>query len=186
MRHIKLSHEVVHARYDEPTGKWHVRVRRPKADALAETEEIEDTADLLLTAYGALSRWNMPEIPGLENFKGVLHHSAGFDPEDKSWEEVADQWRDKRVGVVGVVRLASTSLCGPLLEVTALSVDRARARCRLCLRSNRAFPSSSTMSAERRGSLFRSEATPSRSSWGATSHLPRIVRSLSLVFRPLC
>ena len=55
MRYIKLSHEVVHARYDEPGGKWHVRIRRQKADAQGETEEIEDTADVLLTAFGALS-----------------------------------------------------------------------------------------------------------------------------------
>ncbi|KAH9925847.1 FAD/NAD-P-binding domain-containing protein [Epithele typhae] len=101
-RYIRLNHEVVHARYDEPTAKWHVRVCRVKPDAPGETEEIEDSADVLFTAFGTLSRWQMPDIPGLKDFEGELHHSAGFDPGEKTWQEVAEQWRDKRVGVVGV------------------------------------------------------------------------------------
>ena len=71
MRYIHLQHEVIHARYDEPTGKWHVRVRRPKADAPAgtsETEEIEDVGDMLVTAFGAITRWKWPEIEGLQDF----------------------------------------------------------------------------------------------------------------------
>ena len=37
-------HEVVHARYAEDTGKWHVRVRRlaPSADGGEEFERVED------------------------------------------------------------------------------------------------------------------------------------------------
>ena len=43
MRHIKLQHEVVHARYDEQAGKWHVRIRCPKpGGSEGETEEFED------------------------------------------------------------------------------------------------------------------------------------------------
>ena len=103
MRYIKLSHEVVHARYDEPTGKWHVHVRRAKPDAPGGTEEVEDTADVLLTAIGALSRWKMPDIPGLADYAGELHHSAGFDPYPKTWQEIAEPWANKRVGVIGVV-----------------------------------------------------------------------------------
>ena len=70
MRYIRLQHEVIHARYDEPTGKWHVRIRRPHPDTGA-LEEIEDTADVLVTAIGSLSRWKWPDIDGLQNFLSV-------------------------------------------------------------------------------------------------------------------
>ncbi|KAI0635260.1 hypothetical protein C8Q77DRAFT_1054047 [Trametes polyzona] len=101
MRYIRLQREVVHAEYDEPIGKWHVRVHRPNPDTGA-LEEIEDSADVLMSAMGLLSRWKWPDIDGLKVFKGELHHSAGFEPTPKSWEEVAESWKDKKVGVIGV------------------------------------------------------------------------------------
>ncbi|PIL26744.1 hypothetical protein GSI_11158 [Ganoderma sinense ZZ0214-1] len=100
MQYIKLSHEVVHARYDEPTGQWHVRLRRPNPTTGA-LEEVEDVADVLFTAFGALTRWKMPDIPGLNDFKGELHHTAGYKPSGKTWESDLERWKDKRVGVVG-------------------------------------------------------------------------------------
>lgn len=103
MRYIRLQHEVVHAQYDTPTGKWLVRVRRPNAET-GVMEEFEDSGDVLVTAVGALSRWKWPEIEGLREFKGELQHSAGFEPGPKTWEEVAAGWADKTVGVIGVVR----------------------------------------------------------------------------------
>lgn len=102
MRYIKLQHEVIHAQYDEDAGKWHVRVRRPNPET-GVPEEIDDTANVLLTALGSLSRWKWPDIDGLQDFKGELHHSAGFDPNDKTWQEVAKAWEGKNVGVIGVV-----------------------------------------------------------------------------------
>ncbi len=103
MRYIKLRHEMVHARYDEATCKWHVRIRRPKAGSQTEFEEFEDVADVFLTAFGALSRWKWPDIPGREDFKGEVYHTAQFDPEGGSWEQVAGGWKDKKVGVIGSV-----------------------------------------------------------------------------------
>ncbi|KAI0763010.1 FAD/NAD(P)-binding domain-containing protein [Fomes fomentarius] len=105
MRYIKLKHEVVHAQYEETTGKWHVRIRRSKVDAdndSDESEEFEDTADILVTAFGAITRWTMPEFEGIHEFKGDLHHTAGFNPQEKTWIEAAEKWKDKRVGVIGV------------------------------------------------------------------------------------
>ncbi|KAI0763006.1 FAD/NAD(P)-binding domain-containing protein [Fomes fomentarius] len=100
-KYIKLRHEVVHARYDEPTGKWHIRIRRPRENS-DELEEFEDVADMLVTAFGAISRWKMPDFEGAETFKGELHHTAGWNPEEKTWVEAAEKWKDKRVGVIGV------------------------------------------------------------------------------------
>ncbi|CDO72702.1 hypothetical protein BN946_scf184985.g122 [Trametes cinnabarina] len=99
--HIKLGHEVTHAQYDEPSGKWHVRIRRTHP-ATGKVEQFEDTGDVLFTAFGSLDRWSWPDIKGLETFKGELHHSAGFDPCGKAWQEVAEAWKDKTVGIIGV------------------------------------------------------------------------------------
>ena len=64
MRFIRLEHELTHAEYDEKTGKWHFRIRRPAMNAAereggsSETgafEEIEDSADLFISATGYVS-----------------------------------------------------------------------------------------------------------------------------------
>ena len=114
MQHIKLNHEVVRAQYDAPRGQWRIRVRvsgahtvNPlNADASAadgEIEEIEDVADVLVTAVGPISRWTLPDIAGIGDFKGELHHSAGYVPKGRTWHEDAEAWGDKRVGVIGSV-----------------------------------------------------------------------------------
>ncbi|KZT66595.1 FAD/NAD(P)-binding domain-containing protein [Daedalea quercina L-15889] len=122
MRYIKLQHRVVHALYDEPSGKWHLRIRRrlnldaqppsapppntasPSSDTEEGYEEFEDTADILFTGVGSLSRWKWPEIDGLKAFEGKLFHTADFEVGDgnKTWQEATHNWRDKRIGVIGV------------------------------------------------------------------------------------
>ncbi|OBZ65862.1 putative sterigmatocystin biosynthesis monooxygenase stcW [Grifola frondosa] len=101
MRYIKLQHELVHAQYDEPSGKWHLRIRRPAAQE-GQFEEFEDTADFFVTAVGALSNWEWPDVQGLKDFKGQLFHSAAFEVGDKTWQEAVKDWKDKKVGVIGV------------------------------------------------------------------------------------
>ena len=103
MQHIKLNHEVVRAQYDAPRGQWRVRVRVLCADAEAGESEIDDVADVLVTAVGPISRWTLPDIAGIDAFKGELHHSAGYVPKGKTWHEDAEAWGDKCVGVVGSV-----------------------------------------------------------------------------------
>ena len=102
MPYIKLNHEVVHAQYDEPTGKWHVRVRKTD-QATGAQEEIEDVADVLVTAIGPLGRWKMPDIEGIADFKGELHHTAGYRPSGKTWKDDLERWKGKRIGVIGSV-----------------------------------------------------------------------------------
>ncbi|KAF8913205.1 hypothetical protein CPB84DRAFT_1670651 [Gymnopilus junonius] len=100
---IKLQHRVTVARYSEETGKWHLTIRRrrtsekegqaPKDD----WEEFHDTADILFTGVGSLSRWAWPDIPGLETFSGQVVHSADWNiRQDKEYLS------DKKVGVIGV------------------------------------------------------------------------------------
>lgn len=108
---IRLQHRVTCARYSEETGKWHLTIRRPKyatnrpsttgplgPSNHEDWEEFHDTADILFNAVGSLSRWSWPDIPGLDKFPGKVIHSAQWNTtEDK------DGWRDKKVGVIGVV-----------------------------------------------------------------------------------
>lgn len=108
MRYIKLQHELIHAQYDESSGKWHLKLRRPKLQSVADFQEyeiVEDTADFVLAGVGVLSRWSWPDIEGLKEFKGKLIHSAEWETDDSGWwhSSVAD-WGDKTVGVIGSVR----------------------------------------------------------------------------------
>ena len=126
------EHEVLRAQYDEPAGKWRLRVRRPSPDGSGAAEEFDDSADVLVTAVGSLSRWKWPDIDGLHDFKGELYHSAGFDAEGQStWQEA---WKDKKVGIIGVVSLRAAVESN---SATDGWVCRARARCSWCPRSSR-------------------------------------------------
>ncbi len=102
MRYIQLSHEVVHAQFDAAAGKWRVRVRRTDR-ATGAQDEFEDAADVLVTAFGPISRWQMPDIEGIGAFGGELHHTAGYRPAGKTWRDDLGKWKDKKVGVVGSV-----------------------------------------------------------------------------------
>ncbi|KAH8099899.1 hypothetical protein BXZ70DRAFT_1008869 [Cristinia sonorae] len=100
--HLKLQHELVSARFDEPTAKWHIRVRRPSSEEDGEFEETEDVVDVLFTGVGSLSRWKWPDVEGLEKFKGKLVHAADWDVKDgEKWEDGVKDWKDKKVAVIG-------------------------------------------------------------------------------------
>lgn len=102
MPYIKLRHELLHARYNAETGRWHVRIRRPVGTDGTEFEEFEDEADFLFMGIGILSRWSWPDIEGLKNFKGTLVHSANWNLGGASWEEDVKDWGDKNVAVIGL------------------------------------------------------------------------------------
>jgi hypothetical protein len=198
MPYIHLEHEMLSARYDEPTGKWHVHIKRPlplpptesERDAEVKYEEFEDTADLLFTGVGGLSRWSWPEIDGLKEFKGLMVHSAGWEvprPPDgaqtddgsvaatmrNGWEEDVKDWGNKRVAVIGVVRTLHLPRCSASL--TILHHSRARPPSRSYPPSNHAWRRWRTTCAGKRGSPFRSQATK----WLRCSRAirdPRIVR----------
>ncbi|KAI0053474.1 FAD/NAD-P-binding domain-containing protein [Auriscalpium vulgare] len=101
MKYIRLKHELLHARWDEPTGKWHLRIRRSGGDV---DEEFDDIADVLFIGTGSLSRWKWPDIEGLKEFGGPLVHSANWDVGGEgvdSWEDSVKDWAGKKVGVIG-------------------------------------------------------------------------------------
>lgn len=104
--YINLRHELTSARYDEASGKWRVRIKRPSQSAEGEYEEFDDEADFIFAGMGILSRWSWPQIEGLQVYKGTLLHSAGWNLGGATWEDDVKDWGDKRVAVIGLVSTA--------------------------------------------------------------------------------
>lgn len=67
--HIRFRTELESARYDEASGTWRLR----------STTGEHFEADVLVSGLGQLSRPLIPQLPGLEDFKGRSFHSARWD-----------------------------------------------------------------------------------------------------------
>lgn len=104
-----MQHRITRAKYNEATGKWHLTIKRPRNSDIPASEplkrpnyddweEFHDIVDVLFTGVGSLSRWSWPDIAGLETFSGKVIHSADWNTNDH-----LDSWKDKKVGVIGVV-----------------------------------------------------------------------------------
>ncbi|MEM5433744.1 flavin-containing monooxygenase [Paraburkholderia diazotrophica] len=86
-QYIRFNTKVEAARYDEATMTWVVDTKNKDG----ETDRL--IANVLLSAVGLLNVPKMPQIPGLDKFKGVCFHST-------QWPEGLDL-KGKRVGVIG-------------------------------------------------------------------------------------
>jgi cation diffusion facilitator CzcD-associated flavoprotein CzcO len=80
--HLRFHHAVREATFDELAGVWHVR-----------TDRGDFTARALLLGNGALHIPQLPDVPGLDRFKGAKFHSA-------RWDHSYD-FKGKRVAVIG-------------------------------------------------------------------------------------
>ena len=99
-RNIRFGTRVIGARYDEAANRWHVTT--------AAGERL--VAKFLITAVGCLSTANIPNIPGLEEFKGRWVHTG-------EWPHEGVDFTGKRVGLVGT---GSTGIqAAPVIAETA-------------------------------------------------------------------
>ncbi|MFJ2649095.1 flavin-containing monooxygenase [Streptomyces sp. NPDC087420] len=80
--HLRFHHEVMRVRWDGVALRWEVA-----------TSQGDFTADVVVSAGGALSDPQVPDVPGLETFPGEVFHSARWDH--------GHELRDKRVAVIG-------------------------------------------------------------------------------------
>ncbi|KPI45430.1 putative sterigmatocystin biosynthesis monooxygenase stcW [Cyphellophora attinorum] len=88
LKYMRFSHKVLKASWDDATAKWRVIVQDTDNGG-----QKTDEADVLISAVGILNQWDWPSIPGLQDFKGKLMHSAAWDPNF--------QIEDKVVAVIG-------------------------------------------------------------------------------------
>ncbi|KAF2763573.1 cyclohexanone monooxygenase [Pseudovirgaria hyperparasitica] len=93
LKHIRFNSSVESARWDEEQKKWkvHVSVDGGKDGEYSATYAL--TTDFLVSAVGQLNAPQMPNIPGLDGFKGKMMHSARWD-----WTYDLE---GKRIGVIG-------------------------------------------------------------------------------------
>jgi 4-hydroxyacetophenone monooxygenase len=104
---VRLQTEVTSATYDQAEQGWAVTARGPDG----ETEEF--TANVLITAVGALNRPKWPVIDGLDRFSGPVVHTA-------QWPDDLDL-TGQRVGVIG--NGASSMQLVPAIAERAQSVS---------------------------------------------------------------
>lgn len=84
---IRFRTEVRQAVWDDGSQRWHVQLDH--ADGTSERVAVR----YLVTAVGLLSRPQVPDLPGMDRFRGPLFHSA-------RWPEGLDV-SGKRVAIVG-------------------------------------------------------------------------------------
>ena len=82
MSHMRFGHEVLAADWDEDADRWRIQ-----------TSGGELSAEILISAVGALADPSIPDLPGLETFAGTVFHSA-------RWNHDHDL-SGRRVAVVG-------------------------------------------------------------------------------------
>ncbi|MET9065785.1 flavin-containing monooxygenase [Streptosporangium sandarakinum] len=97
--HVRLNTEVTAAAYDESLGRWRVR-----------TSAGEELFDVVVSAVGQLSRPRLPDIPGMDDFRGASFHSA-------RWDHSVDL-AGRRVAVIGSGSSAA-QLIPPVAEAAA-------------------------------------------------------------------
>ena len=85
--HIRFNTEVVRAEYDDDAQGWTVTVKDTSG------AESQLTSRGLVSAVGQLNQPKLPDIKGLETFKGPAFHSA-------RWDHSVDL-TGKKVGVIG-------------------------------------------------------------------------------------
>jgi 4-hydroxyacetophenone monooxygenase len=80
--HIRFQTSVVETRFDEAAGRWRTKVRDKDG------AEAEIVSNAVVSAVGQLNQPKMPDIEGMDRFKGPSFHSArwpkDFDPTGKT------------------------------------------------------------------------------------------------------
>ncbi len=101
--HIQLNKEIVRADYQEDTGHWQITT----------ADGDQCTCKYLVSAMGMISQPVIPDIKGMDTFKGPCFHSA-------RWPQDGLDYAGKRVGIIGAG--ATTVQMLPVMAETAESV----------------------------------------------------------------
>ncbi|MDD3800382.1 MAG: NAD(P)/FAD-dependent oxidoreductase, partial [Novosphingobium sp.] len=108
-RNIRFETKVTELRFDQKASVWNVTVEdvhTGQADVIQ--------ANAIFNAFGPADRWHMPDIPGIDTFKGRITHSAGYD-------ESIDL-KGKKVAVIGTGASSAQIVATIAKEVAELVV----------------------------------------------------------------
>lgn len=72
-RHIRFNSEIVSAEWNEAESAWHVVVRDNQG------RESRLTAQAIISAAGVFNQPNVPNIPGIDTFRGRIFHTTAWD-----------------------------------------------------------------------------------------------------------
>lgn len=102
-QYITTCRKVVGARWSEDKQKWLVSSKQTdgRRNAVSSQgitdgevgDEIVEECDVFINASGFFNHWRWPDTPGRQTFKGIMAHSADYDP--------SLDLRGKRVAVIG-------------------------------------------------------------------------------------
>lgn len=107
-RHVELETEVIAAKWDAAAAKWSVVVRGP------DKKERTIVCNFVLSAAGLFATPKLPDIKGMEEFKGAMFHTT-------KWDATFD-YRDKRAAVIGNGSTGSQLMPGIAAAAKTLSV----------------------------------------------------------------
>ena len=108
-RHIRFGLEVTEARYVEETGGW-------EADVVGASGQRETlSASMIISGVGAFNKPRMPDLPGMDDFKGPSVHTARY-------PDAGLDLRGRKVVLIG--NGASAMQVAPAIvdEVTTLTI----------------------------------------------------------------
>lgn len=92
-RYIRFNTSVEEARWDDAEMKWKVDVKVSGDKESEFSNKYTITTDYLVSAVGQLNQPRYPNIPGIDDFKGKMMHSARWD-----WSYGLE---GKRIAVIG-------------------------------------------------------------------------------------
>lgn len=92
-KYIRFNTSVESAAWDDVALKWKVNVKVSGDKDAQFSPEYTINCDYLISAVGQLNQPRYPTIPGIEDFKGKMMHSARWD-----WSYGLE---GKKIGVIG-------------------------------------------------------------------------------------
>ncbi|KAG5205829.1 Sterigmatocystin biosynthesis monooxygenase StcW [Trichophyton interdigitale] len=93
-KYMTFNTKVIGAYWEETCGQWRVKLSQTTPDGSQRV--IEERCHVLLNASGFLNKYKWPDVPGLDEFRGRLIHTAAW-PKDYQ----AEQWKGQSVVVIG-------------------------------------------------------------------------------------
>lgn len=115
-RYVRFNSTVEAAHWDDATKKWHIDVHVDGSKDAEFGSQYTMKSDFLVSAVGQLNQPKLPNIEGLDTFKGKLMHSARWD-----WSY---DLRGKKVAIIGNGATAAQIIPEVAKEVERLTVHQ--------------------------------------------------------------